>query len=59
MEIRTHESIYGRISRLKLTPAAIMAIISEFPAIFEVKNITAIKTNRGENRLAKYGTKFM
>lgn len=53
------ETIYGRISRLKLTPAASMDMISELPASFEVKNITAIKTNSGLNRLAKYGTKFI
>ena len=48
----THDIIYGRMRRLKLTPLDIMAIISELPAIFDVKNITAMKTNSGEKRLA-------
>ena len=30
-----------------------MAIISELPASFDVKKITAMKTNSGENRLEK------
>ena len=47
------EIIYGRSSRLKLVPAASMAIISELPANLEVKNMTAINTNSGEKRLAK------
>ena len=50
--------IYGRNSRLKLTPAANIDIISELPAIFDVKKMTAINTNNGEKRFAKYGTKF-
>jgi hypothetical protein len=45
--------MYGRINLLKLTPADIIAIISELPAIFDVKKMTAINTNRGEKRLAK------
>ena len=35
------------------TPAANMEIISELPANFEVKKMTAMKTNSGLNRLAK------
>jgi hypothetical protein len=34
-------------------PDAMMDITSLLPAIFEVKKITAINTNRGEKRLAK------
>ena len=30
-----------------------MAMISELPASFEVKKITAINTNNGENRFEK------
>ena len=52
-EIKTHDNIYGLIIRLKLTPAAIIEIISLLPAIFDVKNITAMKTKSGEKRLAK------
>jgi hypothetical protein len=44
---------YGNIIRLKLTPLDKIAIISVWYAIFEVKKITAIKTNKGVNRLAK------
>jgi hypothetical protein len=58
MEIKTHDTIYGTIRRLKLTPAARMEIISELPAIFDVKNMTAMKTNNGEKRFAKYGMKL-
>jgi hypothetical protein len=39
-------------------PAASMEIISELFASLEVKKITAMKTNSGLNRLAKYGTKL-
>jgi hypothetical protein len=46
------------MSRLKDTPAAKIAITSEFPANFEVKKITAIKTNKALKRLAKYGMKL-
>jgi hypothetical protein len=52
IEMKTHDTIYGTIRRLKLTPAARIEIISELPAIFDVKNITAMKTNKGEKRLA-------
>jgi hypothetical protein len=40
-------------------PVASMEMISLFPASFDVKNITAMKTNNGLNKLAKYGMKFM
>ena len=43
----------GRISRLKLRPEASMAMISLLPANFDVKKMTAMKTNSGEKRLAK------
>ena len=52
------DTIYGRKSRLKLIPQANIAIISEFPANFEVKKMTAMNTNNGLNKLAKYGTKL-
>ena len=52
-EMKAADIIYGRMSRLKLTPAANMAMISELPANFEVKKMTAMKTNSGLNRLAK------
>ena len=39
-------------------PDANMAIISELPAIFVVKRMTAMKTNKALNKLAKYGTKL-
>ena len=51
--MKTHEIIYGFIILLKLTPDAIMDIISLLPAILEVKKITAINTKSGEKRLAK------
>jgi hypothetical protein len=51
--MKPHEIMYGRISRLNELPAASIAIISELPASFEVKNITAMNTNNAENRLAK------
>ena len=39
-------------------PLVKMEIISELPAIFEVKKITAIKVNNGLNKFPKYGIKF-
>ena len=47
--------IYGTNRRLKLTPLDSIAIISELPAIFDVKKITAIKVNSGLNWFAIYG----
>ena len=44
------EIMYGTMSRLKLIPVENMAMISEFSASFEVKKITAMKTNNGLNR---------
>jgi hypothetical protein len=44
---------YGYNSRLKLTPLESIATISVLDAIFDVKNITVINTNKGENKLAK------
>jgi hypothetical protein len=40
------ERIYGKSNLLKLIPLARIAIISEFPAIREVKKITAINVSR-------------
>ena len=48
----------GLKKRLKLTPPASMATISELLAILEVKKITAIKINKGLKRLAKNGMKL-
>jgi precorrin-6B methylase 1 len=47
------EIMYGRRKRLKLTPEACKATISVCEANFDVKNITAIKTNKELKRLAK------
>ena len=44
---------YGIIIRLKLIPVENMAIISEFSASFEVKNMIAINTNSGLNMFMK------
>ena len=44
---------YGLKKRLKLTPPAKIATISELLAILEVKNITEIKIKSGLNMLAK------
>ena len=52
------ERKYGHIILLKLIPLFRMAIISVFTAIFDVKKITAIKTNSGAKSVAKYGMKF-
>ena len=51
--IMAADTIYGRNIRLKLIPAENIAMISEFSASLEVKKITAMKTNKGLNRLAK------
>ena len=40
---------YGRISLFKLIPEDKTGINSDLFAIFEVKNITEIKTNKGNN----------
>jgi hypothetical protein len=56
--ITSAEIKYGHIIRLKLIPLLRMAIISVLTAIFDVKNITAINTNNGAKRVAKYGMKF-
>ncbi len=45
--------------RLKLMPPLSIAMISLCPASFDVKKITEIKTNSGENMFMKYGMKFM
>jgi hypothetical protein len=49
----THEIMYGRMSLLNETPAASIEMISELPASFEVKKMTAMNTNSGLKRLAK------
>jgi hypothetical protein len=53
------ERKYGHIIRLKLIPLFRIAIISVLIAIFDVKKITAIKTNKGAKSIAKYGMKFI
>ena len=52
------EKIYGTIILWKLTPQDRIAIISEFAAILEVKNMTVMNTNSGLNMFMKYGMKF-
>jgi hypothetical protein len=52
-ETKAADTRYGIIILLKLMPVENMAIISEFSASFEVKNMTAINRNSGLNRLAK------
>ena len=52
-EMKAADIMYGRMRRLKLTPAARIEMISELLANREVKKMTAIKTNNGENRFAK------
>ena len=49
----TADTIKGLSRRLKLIPLFSIAIISVSFAIFEVKNITEIKINKGLNRLPK------
>ena len=44
------EIMYGRINLLKEMPAASIEMISESPANFDVKKMTAMKTNNGEKR---------
>ena len=44
---------YGTIILWKLTPQLRIATISESAAIFEVKKITVMNTNSGENILMK------
>ena len=56
--INAAENMYGTIILWKLTPQESIATISESEAIFEVKNITVMNTNRGLNMFMKYGTKF-
>ena len=45
--------MYGLKRRRKLIPDDSIAVISELPAILEVKKITEMKTNSGESWLAK------
>jgi hypothetical protein len=56
--IRVAENIYGIIILWKLIPQERMAMISESAAIFEVKKITVMNMNSGENIFMKYGTKL-
>ena len=51
--MRTQVIMYGRNSLLKEMPAANIAMISEFPAILEVKKMTEMNTNNALKRLAK------
>jgi hypothetical protein len=50
--------MYGTNILLKLMPPVKIAIISVLKAILEVKNITDIKVNRGENIFTKNGMKL-
>jgi hypothetical protein len=50
--------MYGTNILLKLIPLVKIAIISVLKAILEVKNITDIKVNKGENIFIKYGMKL-
>ena len=56
--IRRAENTYGTIILWKLIPHESIATISVSAAIFEVKKITVMNTNRGLNIFMKYGTKF-
>ena len=56
--IRVAENMYGTIILWKLIPQDRIAMISESAAIFDVKKITVMNTNRGENMFMKYGMKF-
>ena len=56
--ISVAENIYGTIILWKLIPQERMAMISESAAIFDVKKITVMKMNSGENMFMKYGTKL-
>jgi hypothetical protein len=47
------ERKYGHIILLKLIPLFSIAIISVLMAIFDVKKMTAINTNRGAKSIAK------
>ena len=51
LAMSAEHSMYGSMSRLKLTPAASMAIISLLSANLTVKKITDMKTKRAEKRL--------
>lgn len=51
--IMAADTMYGRMSLRKLMPVDIIAIISLLPASFDVKKITAMNVNSGENWLAK------
>ena len=56
--IRDAEKKYGTIILWKLIPPDRIAMISDLAAILEVKNITVMNTNRGENMFMKYGMKL-
>ena len=58
MAMSVAENMYGTIILWKLMPQDRIATISESAAIFEVKNITVMNTNRGLNMFMKYGTKL-
>jgi hypothetical protein len=50
--------IYGTNILRKLIPPVKMAMISVLKAILEVKKITEIKVNKGENMFTKKGMKL-
>jgi hypothetical protein len=50
--------MYGIKNLLKLIPLERIATTSVLLAIFDVKNTTAIKVNKGLKRLTKKGIKF-
>ena len=58
MAIKAAENTYGTIILWKLTPHERIAIISESAAIFDVKKMTVMNTNRELNMFMKYGTKL-
>ena len=56
--ISVAENMYGTIILWKLIPQESIATISVSAAIFDVKKITVMNTNRGLNIFMKYGTKL-
>ena len=58
MAMSVAENMYGTIILWKLIPQERIATISESEAIFDVKNMTVMNTNRGLNMFMKYGTKL-
>ena len=56
--IKVAENMYGTIILWKLIPQERIATISVSEAIFDVKKMTVMNTNRGLNMFMKYGTKL-